>query len=135
MGERLYHLARGVDQRAVKSQRTRKSVSVENTYGDDLPDLAHCQAQLPSLLVKLEERMQTHADRVRGVFVKVKFADFSQTTAEGPLLIDLANSGRHYLAEAYARNPSPVRLLGIGVRLGPLEWGAQIELELREREL
>ena len=135
MGERLYHLARGVDQRAVKSQRTRKSVSVENTYGDDLPDLEHCQAQLPSLLVKLEERMQSHADRVRGVFVKVKFADFSQTTAEGPLIIDLSNSALHYLAEAYDRNPSPVRLLGVGVRLGPLEWGAQIELELSERNL
>jgi len=46
-GERLYELCRGIDQRDVCANRERKSVSVEETYTHDLPDLAACLTQLP----------------------------------------------------------------------------------------
>lgn len=128
-GDRLYHLIRGVDPRPVKTSRQRKSVSVENTYSEDLLDQDACLAKLPELLEKLEQRMEAHSDRVRGVFVKLKFNDFSQTTAEGPLERDLVHSCQQYLRQAHARNPRPVRLVGVGVRLGPAEWGQQLELK------
>ena len=130
MGERLYHLVRGVDERPVQVTRQRKSVSVERTYSEDLPDLAACQKAVQSLLPELESRMGEHADRVRSVFVKVKFSDFSQTTAEGPLEVDLTQSTQQFLAEAYARGQRPVRLIGVGLRLGPIEWGLQLDLDL-----
>lgn len=129
MGERLFHLARGIDERPVRVSRERKSVSVERTFSDDLLDLDACEAALLALIESLEERMEKHADRVRSVFVKVKFNDFTQTTAEGALEVDLINSAKRYLQEAHARGQRPVRLLGVGVRLGPLEWGAQLELD------
>lgn len=130
MGERLYHLVRGIDERVVKVSRLRKSVSVENTFSEDLSDLPACLAKLPGLLEKLEQRMDPHADRVRSVFVKLKFADFSQTTAEGALETDLVHSCQHYLTQAWERNPGSVRLIGVGVRLGPVEWGRQLDLDL-----
>ena len=38
-GQRLWELARGQDERPVRTRRVRKSVSVEHTYVEDLPDL------------------------------------------------------------------------------------------------
>ena len=49
-GERLWGLARGIDERAVQTDSRRQSVSVENTYDKDLPDLPACLEQLPQLL-------------------------------------------------------------------------------------
>src|SRR5690606_18222153 len=42
-GERLWGLARGIDERAVQVESRRQSVSVEQTYDQDLPDLAACR--------------------------------------------------------------------------------------------
>jgi len=50
------------------------------------------------------------------IFVKLKFADFTRTTAERagpqPALEDF----RSLLTEAFARTGKPVRLIGVGVR-------------------
>src|SRR5690606_39336227 len=51
-GERLWELARGIDDRPLVVERVRQSVSVEHTYEQDLPDLAAGIAALPSLLEK-----------------------------------------------------------------------------------
>ncbi|MEQ8955929.1 MAG: DNA polymerase IV, partial [Gammaproteobacteria bacterium] len=56
-GERLFQLCRGIDEREVQTERTRKSVSVENTYATDLPDLAQCLEQLPNLQQLLQRRL------------------------------------------------------------------------------
>ncbi|MDH1265850.1 DNA polymerase IV [Pseudomonas sp. GD03944] len=130
-GERLWNLARGIDERAVQTDSRRQSVSVENTYDQDLPDLAACVAQLPQLLDELARRM-TRLDasyRPDKPFVKVKFHDFTQTTLEQ------AGAGRDLasytalLGAAFARGNKPVRLLGVGVRLHDLR-GRQEQLEL-----
>ena len=118
MGARLYELARGQDDRPVQAERQRKSVSVEHTYEHDLPDLIHCQQQLPRLLSELQHRL--HAQQVTAIhkqFVKIKFFDFSQTTVEclSTELLDTIYS--HLLSEAFHRGDKPVRLLGLGVRL------------------
>jgi DNA polymerase-4 len=48
-GNRLFELCRGFDNRPVQPTRVRKSVSVENTFATDLPDLTACLAELPGL--------------------------------------------------------------------------------------
>ena len=52
-GERLWGLAHGIDERPVEVDSRRQSVSVECTFDRDLPDLAACLEELPTLL---EER-------------------------------------------------------------------------------
>lgn len=118
-GERLWGLAHGIDERPVQVESRRQSVSVENTYDRDLPDLAACLERLPELLQELTRRMARLDSRYRPSkpFVKLKFHDFTQTTLEqsgaGLELEDYAD----LLAVAFARGKRPVRLIGVGVRL------------------
>ncbi|MCO7547027.1 DNA polymerase IV [Pseudomonas nitrititolerans] len=118
-GERLWGLAHGIDERPVQVESRRQSVSVENTYDRDLPDLAACLERLPELLQELTRRMARLDCRYRPgkPFVKLKFHDFTQTTLEqsgaGLELADYAD----LLAVAFARGKRPVRLIGVGVRL------------------
>ena len=118
-GERLWGLAHGIDERPVQVESRRQSVSVENTYDRDLPDLAACLERLPELLQELTRRKARLDSRYRPgkPFVKIKFHDFTQTTLEqagaGLELEDYAD----LLAVAFARGKRPVRLIGVGVRL------------------
>lgn len=131
-GQRLYERCRGIDTRDVTPDRERKSISVETTYTRDLRTLDECSAALAPLLVQLHERI-ARARRgeplsIAKVFVKIRFADFSRTTAEaGALGVDPAQCTQ-LLTEAVGRRRRPVRLLGVGVRL--LEAGAARQLRL-----
>ncbi|BEV72526.1 DNA polymerase IV [Paludibacterium sp. THUN1379] len=117
-GERLFQLARGEDEREVAVDRVRKSISVEETYATDLPDLDACLATLPVLLQKLQERIARAGNPSwRGISCKLKFTDFSQTTVEQA---DSRLDAAHFtqlLQMGYARGQQPVRLVGVGVRL------------------
>jgi len=119
-GTRLHELCRGIDQRAVSNDRERKSVSVEATYTPDVPGLQECLALLPGLYASLQARIERCGaqDTVTKLFVKLRFANFQHTTVEcvgrildGALFEALLETG-------YARGNQPVRLLGLGVRLG-----------------
>ena len=50
------------------------------------------------------------------IFVKLKFNDFTRTTAERAGLAPTLPDFRALLAEAFARTGKPVRLIGVGVR-------------------
>lgn len=130
-GERLWGLAHGIDERIVQTDSRRQSVSVENTYDNDLPDLASCLEKIPELLNSLNERISRMDSSYKPdkPFVKVKFHDFSQTTLEQAGAGRDLESYRQLLSQAFARGAKPVRLLGVGVRLRDLR-GAHEQLEL-----
>ncbi len=131
-GERLWSLARGIDERPVQPNSRRQSVSVERTYDKDLPDLAACQAQLPSLLEELTVRQQRLDDNYRPdkPFVKVKFHDFTQTTVQQAGAAFDLDSYRLLLSAAFMRGNKAVRLLGVGVRLHDQQQQDAVQLEL-----
>lgn len=126
-GNRLKQLSLGIDDRAVQTQRIRKSVSVENTYAKDLPNLEACLAELPGLEQQLEKRMEKirGSYRVHKQFIKVKFHDFVQTTVE--MLSDTRDSENYQnlCKDGFERGNKPVRLLGLGVRVSPLAEEAE----------
>ncbi|MPQ69016.1 MULTISPECIES: DNA polymerase IV [Pseudomonas] len=130
-GERLWGLARGIDERLVHNDSRRQSVSVENTYDVDLPDLASCLEKLPELMETLAGRIARLDSSYRPgkPFVKVKFHDFTQTTLEQAGAGRDLEGYRQLLSQAFARGDRPVRLLGIGVRLQDLRGGHE-QLEL-----
>jgi len=124
MGQSLALRRFGLDERAVQTSRIRKSVSVENTYRQDLVKLEDCAQALQPLYEQLMVRWQqlTEQYAVAGVVVKLKFADFSQLTREfatndidldlfQPLLQQAFTSGN---AQQQKRG---VRLLGLGLKL------------------
>jgi len=52
-GDRLHMLSQGIDNREVQTNRVRKSLSVENTYAEDLPSLERCLDALPLSLIHI----------------------------------------------------------------------------------
>lgn len=124
-GASLHRLCRGIDERAVQPDRVRKSLSVETTYTPDLHDLAACRAGLLALLEDFHRRFERARDRppVHKAFVKVRFSDFSRTTAECVASAPDEATWLRLLDEAHARKALPVRLLGVGVRFTEEEGG------------
>lgn len=118
LGVRLYELCRGIDNREVTPSRRRKSLSVENTYPQDLPNLQACLNRLPELLQQLASRLRRLDEDylVVKLFVKIKFADFTQTTIERGGSNLVATEFQSLCCDAYVRKELPVRLLGVGVR-------------------
>ncbi len=119
-GGQLHHLCRGIDDRPVRTSSIRKSVSVEDTFLQDLQDLAACQKALPRLYDMLVARhlksMETKRQDIKSLYVKVRFNNFKSTTAQlshRPLALE------HYRAlteKAWKRQRLPVRLLGLGIQ-------------------
>jgi DNA polymerase-4 len=129
-GARLHDLCRGIDNREVSNSRERKSVSTEETYTPDVPDLPACLALLPELYEQLLGRVKrAGAEKlVNKLFVKIKFADFQQTTVECVgHAANMATFAR-LMETGWLRASRPVRLLGVGVRLGDSENIEQLSL-------
>ena len=127
-GERLFELSRGIDNRPVSTDRIRKSVSVENTFDTDLPDLDSSLEAMLGLLPKLELRLKRLDNHyaIKKQFVKLKFHDFVTTTVE--MLSEDTNTEnyRTLCEQGFARGERAVRLIGVGVRVEPLENSAEV---------
>jgi DNA polymerase-4 len=129
-GARLYDLCRGIDEREVNPVRERKSISTEETYTPDVPDLAACLALLPDLMEHLQGRIKRNdaAKFINKLFVKIKFNDFQQTTVECVGYAPNMETYRHLMETGWLRASRPVRLLGVGVRLSDTEQVEQLSL-------
>lgn len=129
-GARLYDLCRGIDYRDVNPVRERKSISTEETYTPDVPDLAGCLALLPDLYEHLLGRIKrNNAEKfINKLFVKIKFADFQRTTVECVGYAPNMGTYRHLMETGWLRASRPVRLLGVGVRLSDTATVEQLSL-------
>jgi len=130
-GLELYDLCRGIDHRSVEPDRLRKSLSTEETFSIDLTTLEQCEERLKELftdlMADLAQKETTRA--IRKIFVKLKFNDFSRTTAERVGLAPTLPDFHGLLAEAFGRTGKPVRLIGLGVRFtDSVQADAQIPL-------
>ena len=120
-GERLIRLSSGIDNRPVETERIRKSVSVENTYAVDLPDLNSCINELPDLYMQLAKRLDRLDSglRIQKQFIKIKFHDFIHTTVEMISENTDIQNFNTLCEQGFSRGNKPVRLLGMGVRVTP----------------
>lgn len=127
--QRLYELARGIDERPVESVHIRKSISVETTYPQDITTKEDCWQALQTQIIRLRERVESNGSpRIRKLFVKVRFDDFTHTTMETPEHQMTDVRFRELLELAWERRSRPVRLLGVGVRLAEQENPHQLPL-------
>lgn len=129
-GIELWHLCRGIDERPVTPDRTRKSVSSETTFAENIQVLPALIPPLRGMIAGLlEDLSKSHADRViRSLVVKMKFADFHRTTAERAGHVVDEAIFEELLTEAWKRgNQRAVRLLGVGVRFEDPKELAQLE--------
>ncbi len=115
-----YRAARGLDDRPVHERQERKSVSVEDTFFDDLTEETALIEQVDRIAAHLWERVERSGGYGRTVVLKVKFADFRIITRSKSFAAPvrspdlLAETGR-----ALLRTQLPLRmgarLLGLGV--------------------
>ncbi len=121
-GARLYQLCRGIDARPVSNVQQRKSVSVEISYTPDVPDLNSALALLPALFESLTARIARAGagPGVHSLQVKIRFANFQHTTVEMAGSKPQLALFQQLLERGFERGRQPLRLIGLGVRLGPL---------------
>jgi DNA polymerase-4 len=129
-GLELWQLCRGIDERPVTPERTRKSLSSETTFSENIRVLPALIPPMRGMIEGLHEDLVAHhADRViRSLVVKLKFADFERTTAERAWHALDHQVFEELLTEAWKRgNHRAVRLLGVGVRFEDPHENAQLE--------
>ena len=133
LGEMLTTRVWGLDEQPVQAHRIRKTIGVETTLASDLSNEEACLTVLQQLLPELERRFQAAccAEQVMGQGIKIKFADFHQTTVyrsqggyQASLFIPLLKEG---LLRAEGRS---VRLLGLVVGLPKEGEVNQLSLDL-----
>jgi DNA polymerase-4 len=119
MGKRLYHFARGEDDRRINPEGETKSISSETTFDTDILDAAELKARLWPLCETVSRRMKAKGFSGRTVTVKLKTKDF-KTVTRARTLPDPTQ-----LAETLYRTAAPIldkeadgrayRLIGVGV--------------------
>jgi len=120
MGEHLWRLARGIDQRPVVPDHQAKSISHETTFAVDVADPEVLRAWLLELVEQVARRLRRHGLRARTVELKVRFPDFrtitrSQTLPEPTnVTAELWQTAVAILEGRLPRPCPPVRLLGFG---------------------
>ncbi|MDY6831980.1 MAG: DNA polymerase IV [Thermodesulfobacteriota bacterium] len=132
-GRRLKELSRGTDDSRVVPWHPAKSVSEETTLSRDTAEKQELRHHLLRQAGDVCRHLQKLNARARVVFIKIKYADFSQTTRQTTLDAPVQSSDTIYrqacaLLEKQAL-AQKVRLIGVGVtELVVTSGGVQMEL-------
>lgn len=119
-GIHLHELAWGRDQRPVISASAAKSVSVEETYEQDLIGPAAIEGELLRHADRLAGRLRSAGVAGRTVTLKIRFADFTTVTrsvtlgAPTDVARDVYRAARELL-ENLGVGGKPIRLVGLGL--------------------
>ena len=117
-GDRLWHLARGLDTRPVNRDEKLKSISKETTFNEDTADPDILDGHLWRLAEQVADRAKAKALSGRTVTLKLKRSDFQTVTRRQSLPDPTQLTDRIYraAAELFAAAPKgPFRLIGVGI--------------------
>jgi DNA polymerase-4 len=118
-GNRLWHLARGLDRRSISPDRETKSVSAETTFNADIAEFRPLEQQLWDLTERVSSRLKASHLAGSTVTLKLKTADFKTRTrarslgAPTQLASRIFAAGRDLLKNEVGA--TRFRLIGIGV--------------------
>lgn len=119
LGDRLWHLARGEDNRPVAPDRAVKSISNETTFPDDTTDPDLLDGHIWRLSEKVADRAKAKGLAGRTVTLKLKRSDFKLSTRRLSLPDGTQMADRLYrTARALydqSDHPRPYRLIGLGL--------------------
>ncbi|MCR9150934.1 MAG: DNA polymerase IV [Rhodobacteraceae bacterium] len=119
MGDRLWHLAHGEDNRRVSAHDPVKSISNETTFDADIAARDRLEGHLWRLAEKVADRAKARDLAGRTVTLKLRRQDFTlltrrQSLREPTQMADrLWQAGQALLAQV--AEPGPFRLIGIGL--------------------
>ena len=135
-GPHYYWISRGIDERAVRVNRVRKSVGAENTSSTDLFTLGTAWEALQPIIDKLWHDCDSAGTRGRTVTLKVKYADFQQITRSRTLEIAINTRAElekvsRWLLEPVFPTLRGIRLLGLTLSSLANEEGSKSDGQLR----
>ena len=121
LGEHLWLLAHGHDERNVTPEREAKSLSHETTFAHDISEPDVLRSVLFNLTEQVACRLRSQALRGRSVQLKLRFADFRTITRVHSLhrptdsTHELWNTVSQLFDKALPGKLPPIRLIGMGV--------------------
>jgi DNA polymerase-4 len=129
MGDRLWHLARGLDTRRVNRDEKLKSISKETTFFEDTSDPDLLDGHIWRLSEQVADRAKAKQLAGRTVTLKLKRKDFQLVTRRHALTDPTQLTDRIYRAARalfdMAGAQGPYRLIGVGI--SDLVPGAQAD--------
>lgn len=134
-GHHYYRIVRGIDNRRVKPNRTRKSIGKERTFSEDISDLEWIRDFLTELSEKISQSMKKLNAAGKTITLKVRYENFETVTRSYTLHHYTDKAGE--LSEVTLRllneteaGTREVRLLGISVSSLNLRKGGVIGEQL-----
>jgi DNA polymerase-4 len=119
MGDRLWHLARGLDTRRVNRDEKLKSISKETTFFEDTSDPDLLDGHIWRLSEQVADRAKAKGLAGRTVNLKLKKGDFQLVTRRHALPDPTQLTDRIYRAARdlfdHAGTGGPFRLIGVGI--------------------
>jgi len=119
MGERLWHLARGLDHRSVSARAPVKSISNETTFFDDVCDPELLDGYLWRMSEKVADRAKATEKSGKTVNLKLKTTNFKTISRQVSLLDPtqmadtIYNAAKPLLERELSKGP--FRLIGVGL--------------------
>jgi DNA polymerase-4 len=130
-GLSLWRKCQGIDNRGIETSRVRKSVAVERTFAENINSIDVLKRYLlDNLVPALKERGAKHIEtrRIDKLGVKIKFADFRQTTKENKCEHIDETVLLHLLSEAWERRSGKdARLLGVFIGFSEIAESGECE--------
>lgn len=119
-GDWYFEIARGRDERPVQADRERKSSGSETTFSEDLTDPSLVEAGVLAMADDVWAWCEKTGSRGRTVTVKIKWADFKQSSRSRTMERSIESKERlHDLALSLIRSVFPlekgVRLVGVAL--------------------
>lgn len=119
MGDRLWHLARGLDTRRVNRDEKLKSISKETTFFEDTSDPDLLDGHIWRLSEQVADRAKAKRLSGRTVTLKLKKGDFQLVTRRHALSDPTQLTDRIYRAARdlfdHSGTSGPFRLIGVGI--------------------
>jgi DNA polymerase-4 len=119
MGDRLWHLARGLDMRRVNRDEKLKSISKETTFFEDTSDPDLLDGHIWRLSEQVADRAKAKQLSGRTVTLKLKKGDFQLVSRRHSLTDPTQLTDRIYRAARdlfdHAGTKGPFRLIGVGI--------------------
>ncbi len=119
MGDRLWHLARGIDHRRVQRDERPKSISKETTFFEDTSDPDILDGHLWRLAEQVADRAKAKRLAGKTVVLKLKSSAFQTITRRHALGDATQTADRIYRAVRdlydHAGTRGPFRLIGVGI--------------------
>ena len=118
-GETLWRFARGIDDRPVRTETVRKSLSAETTFGEDIVELREVLEALDRLACRVGTGLRKRELSTRTITLKVRYGDFTTVTRSLTVGLPVTDDSElvrvsRKLLERTEAGRRPIRLLGVG---------------------